>query len=178
MNSASVDIILLDVVDDFEDEINKIAKDALAESLYHYIQRAGIAVPVWTGYSRAIWNGIAEKARDLFPDHIFPEQDLHEAREWFYPKQPASNPSSNVYEDPEYQILRGEEDGYGALELNELPDSISIFINIPTYNGEVNYDIREHEWRSLAAGDIAFQESFDHFTADVQNRLMVERRIS
>lgn len=145
---------------EFMDRVEQLALD----SMVAFAEAAAEATPLYTGYSRAIWEGVIDYLQGqgattgTFPDYSG-------AKIWYLPPYPIVNYSDIPLEYPEEQQTRGRVHGLSAVTITRTTKSggISIRIVIPEPNerGGENYAINEPEWDTLGAGRMAFDNYFE-----------------
>lgn len=144
------------------------------EGMVRFAEGAAAAVPVWTGYTRAIWEGVGEYLSDLGADS-FPDIDYSEADIWYKPYWPTVNYTDVPAELPDEQQAEGRALGYDAVRIRRTNRSIAfdIFIPAPNTRGGQNYEYMEPDWDSLAAGEMAFNNYIDA-NADIDINDLIE----
>jgi hypothetical protein len=133
---------------------------AAVESMVHYAEAAAKEIPVWTGYTRAIWRGVVTYLQSKGATETAAISFVG-SKPWFYPPQPTPRYNRNLILDhPDDQFERGFNDGYEAIKVYKYRSSVIVKFSIPAYDGEINYALQEEDWRSLAAGRLAFDKHF------------------
>lgn len=166
---------------DLSKELARAAEGATYASVVAYANAAAAAVPIWTGYTKALWLAVAREAatkatrRGVTPPAILIAVS---GKPWYAPPMPVTRPSKEVLDSPAEQRAKAYADAKTMLSVIRSSSGVDVTITIPEYEGEENYAIQEDNatprgqgpWNSMVAGRIAFAAAFPVIARQIKLR--------